>query len=233
MGPFNPGDIFFFGPNLPHIFRNWPGLTYGRADARTHVIQFRHDFLGREFFNAPEMRSIHRFLSSSSRGFRLKGALRADLISAMKKTHEEEGPGRISGLLDLLQRMASAPNDLVPLSNFAALSTSMPVDTRLERVFDYIFENFTHEVTFERAVQLACMTPSAFSRHFRKSTTLPFTEFLNRLRISNACRLLIKTEAPVTQVAFDCGYDNLSYFNRQFKRVAGQSPREFRTLACS
>jgi AraC-like DNA-binding protein len=232
MSVFNPGDIFFLGSNLPHIFRNWPGLTYGRAGARSHVIQFRHDFLGPEFFNAPELRPVLRFLSTGSRGFRLKGPLRTELSEAMKKIHEEEGPSRISGLLNILQKMAFSPRHLVPLSGFSAGSAATPVDTRLERVFDYIYENFTQEVTFERATQLACMTPSAFSRYFRKSTTLPFTEFLNRLRISNACRLLIKVDAPVTKVAFDCGYDNLSYFNRQFKRIAGQSPREFRSQAC-
>jgi len=231
MSVFNPGDVFFFGSNLPHLFRNWPGLTYGRTGARTHVIQFRHDFLGREFFDAPEMCSIQRLLSASSRGFRLKGALGRELSNEMHKTHQEEGYGRVTGLLDLLQKMAVSPRNLVPLSGFAALSTSVPVDTRLERVFDYIYENFTGEVTFEHAVQLACMTPSAFSRHFRKSTTVPFTEFLNRLRISNACRLLIKTDEPITKVAFACGYDNLSYFNRQFKLIANRSPREFRSLA--
>ena len=232
MSVFNPGDIFFFGSNLPHLFRNWPGLTYGRTGARTHVIQFRHSFLGPEFFNAPEMRALQQFLGASSRGFRLKGPLATEVSRAMKKIHEEEGYSRISGLLDIVQKMARSPRHLVPLSGFAALADSRPVDTRLERVFDYIYENFTQEVTFEKAVQLACMTPSAFSRHFRKTTTLPFTEFLNRLRISNACRLLIKSDEPVTKVAFECGYDNLSYFNRQFKRIASQSPREFRQLAC-
>jgi hypothetical protein len=86
MFSFNPGDIFFFGSNQPHIFRNWPGLTYGRIGARTHVIQFRHDFIEAEFFSAPEMQSIRQFLSSSSRGFRLKGALNTHVFRARTRT---------------------------------------------------------------------------------------------------------------------------------------------------
>jgi len=232
MLSFNPGDIFFFGSNQPHIFRNWPGLTYGRAGARTHVIQFRHDFLGNEFFGTPEMQSVQRFLLSSSHGYRLKGALRAEVACAMQKLHETEGAFRISGLLDILQTMTRSPRNLVSLSGLPAVSTTKSVDARLQRVFNYIYDNLTEDVNFEAAVKLACMTPSAFSRFFRQSTTLTFTEFLNRLRISNACRQLIKTDAPVTKVAVDCGYDNLSYFNRQFKRFMGSSPREFRSMAC-
>ena len=231
MLSFNPGDIFFFGANQPHIFRNWPGLTYGRAGARSHVIQFRHDFLGAEFFGAPEMQSVQRFLLSSSRGYRLKGALRADVARAMQTIHETEGAFRISGLLDILQTMTRSTRNLVSISGLAGVSKSKGVDARLERVVDYIYENLTKDVNFDDAVKLACMTPSAFSRFFRHSTTLTFTEFLNRLRISNACRQLIKTDAPVTKVAVDCGYDNLSYFNRQFKRLMGRSPREFRSMA--
>lgn len=232
MFNFNPGDIFFFGANQPHIFRNWPGLTYGRTGARTHVIQFHHDFLGAEFFGAPEMQSIQQFLLSSSRGYRLKGALRAEVTRAMQKIHEMVGAFRISGLLDILQTMARSSRSLVSLSGLAAPAATKSVDARLGRVLNYIYDNLTEDVNFDDAVKLACMTPSAFSRFFRQSTTLTFTEFLNRLRISNACRQLIKTDASVTKVAADCGYDNLSYFNRQFKRLMGRSPREFRLLAC-
>ncbi len=128
--------------------------------------------------------------------------------------------------------MARSPRNLVSLSGPTALPATKSVDARLERVFNYIYDNLTVDVNFDDAVKLACMTPSAFSRFFRQSTTLTFTEFLNRLRISNACRQLIKTDAPVTKVAVECGYDNLSYFNRQFKRLMGRSPREFRSMAC-
>jgi AraC-like DNA-binding protein len=231
ISQFKPGDVFMFGANLPHIFRNWPGLTYGRAGAKTHVIQFRYNFLGAAFFNAPEMRKIKKLLDRSSRGFRFTGRLSQKISAAMIKVHESKDSLRISTLVDLLETAANSPEGLASLSNSRAAAANASVDTRLERVFDYVYDNFGTEVTFDHAVKLACMTPSAFSRFFRQATTLSFTEFLNRLRISNACRLLVGTNQPITQIAFESGFGNLSYFNRQFKLQTGRSPRTFRSVA--
>ena len=231
ISEFKPGDVFLFGANLPHIFRNWPGLTYGRTGARTHVIQFLKDFLGAGFFDAPEMRRIKKLLNRSSRGFRVTGGLSSKIASAMMSVHESKSSFRVSSLIALLELVADSSENLVSLSNSRAHTSGVPIDTRLERVFDYIYDNFSTDVSFDYAVKVACMSPSAFSRFFRLSTTLSFTEFLNRLRISNACRLLIGTDKPITDVAFESGFGNLSYFNRQFKLQTGQSPRLFRSMA--
>ncbi len=231
ISEFRPGDVFIFGSNLPHIFRNWPGLTYGRNGARTHVIQFRRDFLGAGFFHVPEMRHVKRLLDLSSRGFRITGKLSQKVSSAMMDVHESKSSFRIASLIGLLETVADSPKNLVPMSNSRASTSGNPVDMRLERVFDYIYDNFSTKISFEQAVKLACMTPSAFSRFFRQATTLSFTEFLNRLRVSNSCRLLIGTDKPITQIAFESGFENLSYFNRQFKRQMKLSPRLFRAAA--
>lgn len=228
VGAFAPGDVFFLGANLPHLFRNWPGMRYGRAGARTHVIQFRKDFLGADFFKSPELKSINRLLLASTCGFRLEGKLRARISTEMSKLHEAKGPVRVIRLLEILRAMASQPSRLSPLSSLPAASTLGPVDARLERVLNYIYENIGNRVSFEHVVRLSCMTPSAFSRYFRRQTTLSFTEFLNRLRICHACRLLTTSDMPVTEIALSSGYENLSYFNRQFKFLTSLTPLAFR-----
>jgi transcriptional regulator GlxA family with amidase domain len=177
------------------------------------------------------MRRVKRLLNLSSRGFRLTGKLSQKVSSAMMNVHESKGSFRVASLIGLLETVADSPKCLVPLSNSPAPTSGNQVDTRLERVFDYIYDNFSTEIGFEHAVKIACMTPSAFSRFFRQATTLSFTEFLNRLRVSNACRLLIGTNKPITQIAFESGFENLSYFNRQFKAQMRQSPRRFRAVA--
>lgn len=231
ISEFKPGDVFLLGANLAHIFRNWPGLTYGKAGARTHVIQFREDFLGAGFLDAPEMRKIKKLLDRSTRGFRIGRSQSRKIASAMMNVHESKSSIRISNLIAVLELVADSAESLVPLSTSRAITSGAPIDTRLERVFDYIYDNFGSDVSFAHAGKIACMTPSAFSRFFRQATTLSFTEFLNRLRISNACRLLIGTDKAITDIAFESGFGNLSYFNRQFKLQTGQSPRLFRSVA--
>jgi AraC-like DNA-binding protein len=228
VGSFEPGDIFFFGRNLPHLFRNWPGMTYGKRGARTHVVQFRNDFLGKEFFQTPELRFIQRFLTASERGFRIRGKLRTLLAQELCILQESDRASRLIHLLKILDCLASHPRDLETLSSLPVATMRIPLDARLERVFDYVYENFKQDVVFEKVIKLACMTPPSFSRYFRQRTTLSFTEFLNRLRVCHSCGLLTSSDLPVTEVAMQSGYSNLSYFNRQFRRLTGRAPREFR-----
>jgi AraC-like DNA-binding protein len=77
---------------------------------------------------------------------------------------------------------------------------------------------------------VACLSPSALSRLFRQATRMTIGDYLTRLRIGRACALLIEGDLPVTHVAEEAGYNNLSNFNRQFKAEKSMTPRAFRRL---
>ena len=72
------------------------------------------------------------------------------------------------------------------------------------------------------------MTPSAFSRFFRKATQSTVTHYINEQRVGLACRKLLETELPILDICLDVGYETVSYFNRRFRQVKGMTPREFR-----
>ncbi len=149
----------------------------------------------------------------------------------MSSVHESKSSFRIAHLLSLLEMVADSSDKLISLSNSRGPASGVPIDTRLEGVFDYIYDNFSTEISFDHAVKIACMSPSAFSRFFKQSTTLSFTEFLNRLRVSNACRLLIDTNKAVTDIAFDYWFWKPQLLQPAIQNADGTDSRAFRMAA--
>ncbi|MFZ6008839.1 MAG: helix-turn-helix domain-containing protein [Bacteroidota bacterium] len=87
--------------------------------------------------------------------------------------------------------------------------------------------NFKSEISLASVAEKICMNPSSFSRYLKQTTNKTFTEFLNEIRISHACRLMVTNAKNISQIAYECGYNNISNFNRQFKIIKKQTPSEY------
>ena len=74
------------------------------------------------------------------------------------------------------------------------------------------------------------MSPSAFSRFFKRHTTRGVMDYIIDIRLGNAARLLVDTSKGISEICYSCGFNNLSNFNRNFKARRGYTPREFRAL---
>ena len=99
---------------------------------------------------------------------------------------------------------------------------------RIDRVINYLNERFSGEVTQSDVARRIGMSPAAFSRFFRRTTGTTFVDYLNELRVSRACNLLIDTEESVLEVSLRSGFNNLSNFNRKFRRYKAMTPKEYR-----
>ena len=91
--------------------------------------------------------------------------------------------------------------------------------------------NYREELTLVDSADMACMSPSAFSRHFHATTGNRFTDFINRVRIGQACVKLYETDDRISSICFSVGFRNLANFNRQFSRIKGMTPRAYRDEA--
>jgi AraC-like DNA-binding protein len=98
----------------------------------------------------------------------------------------------------------------------------------INNVYRYVAENFQKKITFDNAASVANMQRSAFCRYFKRKTKKKFTQFVNEIRIMHSCKLLAETDKTVIEIAFACGYENTSYFNRQFRLYRNTSPKLFR-----
>src|SRR5699024_1567522 len=98
---------------------------------------------------------------------------------------------------------------------------------KLNKVYEYIYNNFSKSIRLKDVAEVAHMNPSAFSRFFKKNHNKTFTRYLNEIRIGYACKLLMEGKHKILAICFDCGFNNISNFNRQFKLIRGMTPTNF------
>jgi len=228
---FTAGDLVLVGENTPHVWKNSDSYYQEPLAnaAEAIIIHFRKDFAGTDFFTMPEMNPIKTLINQAQGGLCFKGKVRLLVAGKIKALVDKSPFEQVLGLLEILNILANT-KEYVVLSTvgFSHLYGSNR-NEQINRVYAYIIENFRKEISLEKAARIAHMTPTAFCRFFKSRTRKTFTQFLNEIRISFACRLLMEGKMDVTQVCFDCGFNNLSYFNRQFKIIKNETPSSYRS----
>ncbi len=226
---FRPGDLCLLGENLPHTWlSDLPHATEPDA-AESIVIQFRLDCFGDDFFSRPEMVAISRLLSAASQGLHFSDAVSAVIAPEMVAMGAAPPFGRMVKLLAILEQLTHV-KDAKPLSSRGFAPSISEGDTsRIDDVSRFILEHLDEPLKIEAAADVAHLSPSAFSRFFKRATGKTFVRYVNELRVARACRRLTETEDSIASIAFDAGFGNLANFNRRFKEIKGTRPREFRS----
>src|SRR5699024_3199880 len=137
----------------------------------------------------------------------------------------------ISNLLLLFQRLLGISNLLIPLSEGENNhSYSEEKGKRIQKIYDYVLENFQNTIKLDEIAQQANYTTPAFCRYFKKHTGKTFTQFLNELRVNEVCKLLIeeRENLSISEIAYKCGFNSITNFNRIFKTIMGCSPMKYR-----
>lgn len=221
---YEDGDLIFLGPNLPHF-----AFTEELFEEHVEVVvQMKADFLGRDFFERPELQAIRQAFERSEQGLIFHGETKKRVGERLQKMVEMSNFDRLLELLSVLQDLATSKEyNILNVSNYALEVSSQDHD-RMENVYTYVQENFQNEVSLDEVAKRVSMTVPAFCRYFKKLTRKTFTEFVNEIRIAHACRLLGDEHLSISEVSFESGFNNLSHFNKQFKNITGTSPREYR-----
>ena len=221
------GDLVLVGPGLPHIWQDERG-SGGRASVYFLLMQFEDKFLGDGLLRLPAMEPLRRLLHRARRGLHIVGKTHGKVAALMKHMVDLEGMDRVLQFLQILVALAGS-EDCEPIASpgFAA-DTSLYDQERMDRVFQFLNRKVGEPVRLSEAARIVNLSEGAFSRFFRLHTGKTFPEFVNELRIGQACTLLMEDNLNITEVAYECGFTNLSNFNRQFLRLKGLSPHEFR-----
>lgn len=226
IAEFTTGDLCFFGPDLPHTYSN--KHLAGNRDIHQIVIQFSDDFLGRDFFEKPPFKLIRAFLDQSVRGYTFSGDTLKEVSTIIKTLPELDETEVIIQLLSVLHRLSrSSEFELLSSRGFSSKVDHVESE-RMGRVFDYIMKHFSEEITLNEIAAIACLSPEAFCRYFKKYTRKTFSEFLIGIRIGHACKLLQQHTMDVNQVSIQSGFNNISYFNRKFKSMTQKTPVEYK-----
>jgi AraC-like DNA-binding protein len=220
VATYTAGDIVLLGPMLPHTWVSEEG-----DGASAIVVHFAGTVLG----DWPEAAPIKNLLKQAAAGIHLSGPGTTAVADRIVDLQSARPLQRIVALVDVLDRLAVRSDiDGQLLARLDGAAHFDSLDARLERVLAHISAGFRDGVSQRDCADLVGMTPSALCRLFKQSMHRTFTEYVNELRTNEACRLLATCEGRVTAVAFEAGFENLSYFNRVFRRSRGMSPSDYR-----
>lgn len=223
---YEDGTLIFIGPNVPHL----PFFNYQHSDNYEIVVQMNGDFMGEGFLDRPELLLVKRLFQRADRGVifgkESKEAAGARLHEIMAANPFK----RLMLLLELFHELASAKDYRLVNNGEAPLAIAPGDFNRINGVYALIAERYMEDLKLEEAAQKANMTVPAFCRLFKKLTTRTFTQFLNEYRISKSVQMLHNEDQPISSVAFACGYNSLSYFNRQFRQITGHKPTDYRQV---
>ncbi|RKR12061.1 LOW QUALITY PROTEIN: AraC family transcriptional regulator [Flavobacterium sp. 81] len=230
---FEAGDMIFLGDDIPHVWLNdeifYKGINSLKAKAM--VIYFSKDLFGNSFYELPEAQEVKKFLSQAVKGVSITGQTNAVVSKKMEKIAQKEGFEVIMGLIEILF-LLSKSKDLRFINDNSYISVDEDnKNDRLAEVFQYVKSNYKEEISLDEISKIANLTPTSFCRMFKAKTKKPFVEYLNEIRVSNACKYLIETDLGISEIAYECGYKTASNFNKLFKKLIGTTPKEYRKNA--
>lgn len=226
-GTFTPGQLVLIGPNLPH---NWISEVPAGVSVpeRCVVLQFSGKSIlgGIEAF--PELGQLEKLLADSQRGILFSPEVTAKAAPLLTGLLEARGFQRVHQFLSLLETLAYAQDSTLLATPAFRPDPQGYQSSTINQVLGYLAEHLNDQLSESDLARYAGMEPSAFSRFFRRHTSLPFVQYLNRLRVNRACELLISSDLPVTDICYACGFNNVSNFNRQFLAQKSVPPSQFR-----
>lgn len=217
---FSTGDIFLLGAHVPHVFR---------ANKKCDMVSvfFNDESLGADFFELKELKKIKHLLTASSQGVKIKNnrsAITTDIL-AIEKT---SGPTKIINFLRLLYLMVEAKKTV--LSTFSYTKQfNFNEGKRMANAFDFALKNYAEEIKLEDVAAKCMLSKNAFCKYFKQRTNKTFFQFLIEVRIEKACEILLsERDISLAELAHEVGFNNVSNFNRQFKKLKGAPPSDLR-----
>ncbi len=222
---FEKGDLVLLGPDLPHC---WEVMEGNNKKAFCIVTHFSEDIVSSDFFKMPELERVVDLLKQSRRGLRFKIDDDTKIRQILEKMTQVEGLEYYIHLLQVFNKLLKI-QEREKLSNPLAQEGNFSRNLeKINKVYEYVFQHIQEGVKLEEASALLNMSPNSFCRFFKKKTDLTFMEYVKRVRVGIAAKLLAETDKQVTQICFESGYNNLANFNFYFKSIMGKTPSEYR-----
>jgi len=221
---FSDGDLVLMGTNLPHC-----GMTNENTNNDYEmVIQFKPDFLGEQIWTLPEMQKITVLLEKAKAGIVFSEKIKKQVGEKIVEMHHSDSFSKLMKFLSILDELASTNEYRILNAGKYYLQTQMEDNERINHIFNYVKDHFKEQITLEQIADLACMKVPSFCRYFKKITNKTFTQFVNEYRITHSLKLLAEQPLSITEVCFESGFNNFSYFNKTFKEFTGKSPSQYR-----
>lgn len=221
-------DLVLIGNGIEH---GWEQYECTSDKIREITIQFSHDLFGETLLAKNQLASIRRMLELSSNGIVFSSE---EIMRVYHKldnmTKIESGFYRMIELLSILYELAEEGNyRQLSSSSFAPVKV-MDDSRRVQKVKAYINDHYKDEIRLNDLADLVGMTPTAFSRFFKLRTGRSISDYVIDIRLGHATRQLVDSTTSISEICYGCGFNNVSNFNRIFKKKKGNSPKTFREI---
>jgi len=229
MDEFQPGDLVFLGPNIPHTWVvDKEQYTTGKRKLEMVYVQFYDAALGREMLALNEFSNAEKALSLATRGLRIEGNTLNEASNLMLQMPYANKFERYILFLELLNVIGKSV-ELTPLASKEYINKKFQTDNkRIQTIYEYLMENYREDIDLQKLASLVSLAPGSLCRFFKMQVGKTIFEYLNIIKVEFACKLLMNKELSITDVAFDSGFNNLSHFNKQFRQITGITPLKYR-----
>lgn len=221
---FNNSQLLLIGPNLPHNGFTDRLTTNGFET----LIQFKEDFLGKDFFELPEMKKIKELFERSKKGILFGSETKIKVGYKIEKLVDKKGFKKLLVFLEILNILSKTSDYTILNVDGYAVETELQDSSKLDIIYKYINNNFKDHISLDQIANVANMTVPAFCRYFKKVTGKTFTKLVNEYRVVHATKLLSESTMSITDISFECGFNNFSHFNKLFKEITGKNASGYR-----
>lgn len=223
-------ELTFLGPDLPHVWHNDSMDKDSVQVSRSMALYIEPELMVEVLGHLFKTHKIEAFLTASKRGLLFQGKTKEQLKGKLEQMiHLDYGIQKTILLLEIIDLLITTDEyECLSSPGYTHNYSSMDND-KIDRIFKFVFNNFTKEISLDEAATLANMSKHSFCRYFKSRTQKTFVEFVNEVRISESCRLIAENKFQITNIAFACGFNSLSNFNKIFKSIKGITPSMYRT----
>lgn len=225
IGEIDDLELVLVGSNLPHV---WQTHKCQSKEIKEITIQFHKDLLDDKMLRRNQLSFIRSMFERASKGILFSRQTTEQITPRLITLTQKQGFDSVLELFSILHDLSVSRN-MHTLSDATFSNVMLSYNSRrIDKAFEYMNMNYHKNVTLNEVAKLVNMGTVSFSRFFKARTGITFIDSLLELRLGHASRLLIDTTQSVAEVAYNCGFNNISNFNRLFKKKKGCTPKEFR-----
>ncbi len=223
ISSFMDSDLVLIGPNIPHL-----NFDYGlQTEYKQIVVQLKENFMGDALAEAPELEAIRKLFDKAYLGLSFRGKTKKKVAEKLRHMKSLAPFQQLLCLLEIFQILATSKEVTKLNEQDTSVKLFMNDKIRMGSVYKYIHANYNETPDVNKVAASVHLSTAAFCRYFKKQTKMTFTDFVNQYRITQAKTLLLQ-DKTVSEVCYEVGFDSLSYFNKLFKKIAGENPSVFK-----
>ena len=221
----NAPDMVFIGPNVRHA---WHGRSVYAGDHKMITIQFREDLFSESFMDKNLFRPIKEMMTHASKGVKFSQETITSVIPKLISMTRKKNFDSVLDFFSILHELSISKNMQTLCETDQNMGIPEIKSRRINTVHNYLQDNLHRKISVDEVAALVNMTKSGFCHFFKRRTQKSFVDFLSDLRIAKASRMLIDSSKTILEIAFECGFNNISNFNRVFKNKKGITPSQYR-----